>query len=142
MRRSVSALLVSVVTAMALPLPSAGAADARHPRHVPVVAPRPFAWPNQLVHTLAQEASSLRLTLPHLVAKWQRVAVCEVDGNWSMVGPSYSGIGFSNATWRQYGGSRFAPYAGEASRFQQILIGMRVTQGWIPDQDGCAPGGW
>jgi hypothetical protein len=59
-----------------------------------------------------------------------------------MVGPEYSGIGFSNATWFQYGGARFAPKAGDATPVQQILIGMRVTHGWIPDQGGCSPTGW
>ncbi len=77
-----------------------------------------------------------------LVADWEQVALCEVGGNWSMVGPTYSGIGFSNATWYEYGGRRFAPRAGEATRFEQIAVGMRVTGGWIPDQYGCDPGGW
>lgn len=59
-----------------------------------------------------------------------------------MTGPVYSGIGFSNATWSQYGGSRYAEVAGEATRAQQILIGMKVTHGWVPDQAGCSPTGW
>jgi hypothetical protein len=59
-----------------------------------------------------------------------------------MTGPVFSGIGFLNTTWSQYGGRRFAPVAGEATVDQQILIGMRVTHGYIPDQDGCSPVGW
>ena len=66
----------------------------------------------------------------------------QVDGDWDMTGPSFSGIGFSNGTWYQYGGRRFAPLAGEASRDQQILIGMRVVHGEVPDQDGCSASGW
>jgi hypothetical protein len=77
-----------------------------------------------------------------LLLEWQRVAICEVNGDWSMRGPLYSGIGFSNATWLRYGGSRFAPVAGDATRDQQILVGMRVTGGQVPDQERCNPGGW
>ena len=91
---------------------------------------------------LGVEALVRGVPLGFLLAQWQRVAICEVDGNWSMTGPVYSGIGFSNVTWYQYGGARYAPLAGEATRDQQILIGMRVTHGSVPDQDGCSPDGW
>ena len=87
-------------------------------------------------------ASQFHLTLQQLVSRWQRVAVCEVNGNWAMKGPMYSGIGFSNATWVQYGGARFAPTAGDATPLQQIDIGMRITKTWIPDQYGCSAFGW
>ncbi len=101
----------------------------------------------QLLNTDASRALDAEalvhgVSVPHLLAQWQRVAVCEVDGDWSMTGPEYSGIGFSNATWHQFGGTRYAPLAGEATREQQILIGMRVTHGWVPDQAGCSPTGW
>jgi len=59
-----------------------------------------------------------------------------------MTGPAYSGIGFMNATWNAYGGARYAPLAGQATRDQQILIGMKVTSGRVPDQNGCSPTGW
>jgi hypothetical protein len=104
-----------------------------------------------VLHDLVATAASRALdaealvrgeTLHRLLREWQRVAICEVNGNWSMTGPVYSGIGFSNATWWQYGGTRFAPLAGEATRDQQILVGMRVTRGQVPDQGGCHPGGW
>jgi Transglycosylase-like domain len=88
------------------------------------------------------DAARIGLTPNQLRAEWQRVAVCEVGGNWSMTGPIYSGIGFLNSTWYRYGGARFAPLAGRASRDQQILIGMRVTGGWVPDQYGCSHFGW
>jgi resuscitation-promoting factor RpfA len=95
-----------------------------------------------VVHALIVDAMAERGSVAELRAKWQSVAICEVDGNWSMIGPVYSGIGFLNSTWYQYGGRRFAPVAGEATVDQQILIGMRVTHGWIPDQYGCSPVGW
>lgn len=139
MRRVVFALLVLLMTAVTLPSPSADAAVAVKP--VPVVAPpRPRVSP--VVRALVVEAAAIRVSVPVLRARWQHVAVCEVDGDWSMTGPIYSGIGFLNATWSQYGGRRFAPVAGEATVDQQILIGMRVTHGRIPDQDGCSPVGW
>ncbi|MDE3008568.1 MAG: transglycosylase family protein [Acidobacteriota bacterium] len=91
---------------------------------------------------LASVATRARVSVATLRAEWQHVAICEVNGNWAMDGPVYSGIGFLNSTWLEYGGRRFAPSAGRASRDAQILIGMRVTGGWVPDQEGCAPGGW
>jgi hypothetical protein len=135
----VFALLVLLMTAVTLPSPSAGAAVAA--KSTPTVArPRPRVSP--IVRALVVDAAAIRLSVPVLRERWQQVAVCEVDGNWSMTGPVYSGIGFLNTTWYQYGGRRFAPVAGEATVDQQILIGMRVTHGRIPDQDGCSPVGW
>jgi hypothetical protein len=96
----------------------------------------------ETVHALEAVSARWHMTLAQFVARWQRVAICEVNGNWSMVGPYYSGIGFSNATWNHFGGTRFAPYAGLATRMEQILVGMRVTQTYIPDQYGCSPYGW
>ncbi len=106
------------------------------------VAPHPVRTADRLRSVLVREARVRGISLVHLRSEWQRVAVCEVGGNWAMVGPSYSGIGFLNTTWRQFGGLLYAPYAGQATRDQQIFIGMRVTQGWIPDQYGCSPTGW
>lgn len=144
MRRIMFALLVSVLTAV-VPLSSpAGATVVTRPRpptHKIVLGPhRVVATP--LRHALVVVASSVRLNIHELREKWQHVAVCEVSGDWDMIGPSFSGIGFANGTWSQYGGHQFAPRAGEATRDQQILVGMRVTHGQIPDQHGCSPYGW
>jgi hypothetical protein len=141
-RRIMFALLVSVLTAVVpLSSPAGAAVVSRPPAPEPVLGPhRVIATP--LRHALVVVASSVRLNINELREKWQHVAICEVSGNWSMVGPSYSGIGFANGTWSQYGGHQFAPRAGEASRDQQILVGMRVTHGEIPDQNGCSPYGW
>jgi hypothetical protein len=75
---------------------------------------------------------------PTLEAEWQRVAVCEEGGDWSYVGPVYSGIGFLNTTWDSEGGLAYAPNAGEATEDEQITIGMRITGGYVPDQGYCA----
>jgi hypothetical protein len=93
-------------------------------------------------HELVRDARTRGVGIVALRAEWERVAICEVNGNWSMVGPVYSGIGFQNGTWNEYGGTRYAPVAGRAGEDAQIVVGMRVTGGWVPDQYGCDPGGW
>jgi hypothetical protein len=75
-----------------------------------------------------------------LRSEWQRVADCESGGNWSAQGAVYSGIGFANTTWANYGGLAFAPNAGLATEDQQIEIGMKITGDFVPDQEGC--GAW
>lgn len=156
MRRSMFALLVSVTTVVAplAPLVSANGVDeptratlalttaAHRPLHQFGPLRRHVAVPDPIQHALAVTAAAMRVTIDQLRAKWQQVAVCEVNGDWSMTGPTYSGIGFANATWSQYGGTKYAPLAGLATRDQQILIGMRITNGQIPDQNGCSPTGW
>jgi len=152
MRRILLTLAVALFS-VAAPAAPAGASA---PRHTPVrpLAPNPLALALERIQdqrqllefeataALQSAASQFHLSLQQLVAKWQRVAICEVNGNWAMRGPLYSGIGFSNGTWLQYGGARFAPTAGQATPLQQIAIGMRITKTWIPDQYGCSPFGW
>lgn len=137
MRRAFFAFLVALASVLApfWALAKAGAVLVPHDPgpHTLRVAASLKADP--LVH----EAMLIDTTVARLRAMWQRVAICEVGGDWDMVGPSYSGIGFSNATWNAYGGDRFARLAGQASVDQQILVGMKVTGGWVPDQYGCAP---
>lgn len=152
MGRILSAMLLSVVAVVILLTPSTGADVAKEPprpvllvaispvtlRSAPVVSHVRRAAPSVLV-PVARAAH----TTPHILrVEWQRVAVCEVGGNWKMVGPAYSGIGFANSTWLSYGGARFARLAGLATADEQIVIGMRVTKGWVPDQSGCDPRGW
>lgn len=75
-------------------------------------------------------------------AAWQRVAICETSGDWSMQGSSFSGgVGFANSTWLAYGGAEFAPNAGMATMDQQITVAKRIVGNNVPDQNGCA-GGW
>jgi resuscitation-promoting factor RpfB len=70
---------------------------------------------------------------------WDRIAACETGGNWGFIGPSFSGgLGFYNGTWDAYGGRKYAPNAGLATREQQILVAMEIQRkvgvgGW-----GCA----
>jgi peptidoglycan hydrolase-like protein with peptidoglycan-binding domain len=64
---------------------------------------------------------------------WDRVAVCESGGNWAVNSGNtfYGGLQFTKATWLEFGGGRYAPYAHKASRAAQIGIARRVlgTQG-------------
>jgi Transglycosylase-like domain len=149
-RRVLFAAIVALATPLALLTtpalsPPAGAATKITPKPVPIpwVQPRVVnAVALQETHELVRDARTRGVGVVTLRAEWERVAICEVNGNWSMVGPSYSGIGFQNGTWDAYGGTRYAPVAGRASEDAQIVVGMRVTGGWVPDQYGCDPGGW
>jgi hypothetical protein len=152
MRRILLTLAVAFFS-VAAPVGPAGATTVRHKAPpAPVPSPRALALEALQHHRLQLEfdaastltvvASRFHLTLQQLVAKWQRVAICEVNGRWNMEGPYYSGIGFSNASWDRFGGTRFGPLAGDATPVQQVLVGMRITQTWIPDQYGCSRFGW
>lgn len=71
---------------------------------------------------------------PNDPATWDRLAQCEANGDWTTnTGNGYSGgLQFHPATWSNYGGETYAPYAYQASRSQQIEIAQRVwqEQGW------------
>jgi resuscitation-promoting factor RpfA len=62
------------------------------------------------------------------VGVWDRVAACESGGNWAInTGNGYfGGLQFSQATWRGFGGLRYAPTASRASKAVQIAIARRV----------------
>ncbi|OFO15602.1 resuscitation-promoting factor RpfA [Corynebacterium sp. HMSC22B11] len=65
---------------------------------------------------------------------WDRLAQCEAGGNWQInTGNGYhGGLQFSPSTWNAYGGQKYAPYAYQASREQQIAVAEKVLagQGW------------
>ncbi len=67
-------------------------------------------------------------------ADWERLAVCESGGNWSINTGNgyYGGLQFSASTWTGYGGGAYAPTANLATREQQIEIAIKVqaSQGW------------
>ena len=93
---------------LALPAPASSATAAAPPPQPP-----PPALPAGLT--------------PQAVAGWQQVAICETGGNWKVVGPVFSGgLGFRNINWVAYGGSEFAPYAGEASPIDQMIVASRI----------------
>jgi peptidoglycan hydrolase CwlO-like protein len=63
--------------------------------------------------------------VPHSV-DWDAIAQCESGGNWALDGEYDGGLQFHPATWLGYGGGRFARYAWQATREEQIAIAERV----------------
>lgn len=63
--------------------------------------------------------------------KWDSLAQCEAGGNWSInTGNGYSGgIQASPSTWAAFGGTKYAPTAGQATKAQQIEIGEKILAG-------------
>lgn len=159
MRRILLTVLSSVLTLVPLDTPRVPATPAA-PSHTPHLHRTQYVAPSRpathrvvlvayrrtsVARPRAQLVSIARryhVTVSQLRNAWQRVAVCEVGGDWSMVGPTYSGIGFATSTWDAYGGLVYAPYAGQAAPAAQIVVAMRVVRGRVPDQAGCSPTGW
>lgn len=93
--------------------------------------------------------------LPADYAAWAKVAVCESNSRWEILGAVYPDpLGITKANWAYYGRLRFG-YAprpelptSSATRHERIVaieIGdeiLRATHSSIPDQNGCNPGGW
>ncbi|WP_153394661.1 transglycosylase family protein [Ornithinicoccus halotolerans] len=61
---------------------------------------------------------------------WDRVAACESSGNWSINTGNgfYGGLQFYQPTWVGFGGQRYARYAHQASKSQQIAVAQRVLR--------------
>ena len=67
---------------------------------------------------------------PRAAAVWDRLARCESGGDWRVAtGNGYfGGLQFDAPTWREFGGTRFAPRADRATREEQILVATRVRE--------------
>jgi resuscitation-promoting factor RpfA len=65
---------------------------------------------------------------------WEALAGCESGHRWHINTGNgyYGGLQFSDPTWDGYGGERYAAYAHQATRRQQIRIaeGVLAGQGW------------
>lgn len=59
---------------------------------------------------------------------WDALAGKESSGNWNIdTGNGYSGgLQFDPSTWSQYGGTQYAPTAGQATKDQQIAIAQQA----------------
>ena len=68
-------------------------------------------------------------------ANWDAIAQCESGGNWHINSTYDGGLQFHPDTWLAYGGGRYARYAYQASREQQIAIAEKVLA-------GQGPGAW
>ncbi|WP_405011842.1 transglycosylase family protein [Kitasatospora sp. NBC_01539] len=71
------------------------------------------------------------------VSVWDKVAQCESGGNWRINTGNgfYGGLQFTARTWKGFGGARYAAYAHQASKTEQIAVAEKVlaSQG---------PGAW
>ena len=122
MRRFVFAMLVSLALPVALLTQPTLTAPAGAVEKAKPAPPPPRKTPPTVRHAalvadgearaMIADARARRVTVVGLRNEWEHVAICEVGGNWQMVGPVYSGIGFRNDTWSAYGGVEFAPLAG------------------------------
>lgn len=67
-------------------------------------------------------------------ATWNRVAQCESGGRWHINTGNgyYGGLQISSATWKGYGGRKFARQANRATKPEQIKVAERILrgQGW------------
>ncbi|MFJ8648715.1 transglycosylase family protein [Streptomyces sp. NPDC093546] len=65
---------------------------------------------------------------------WEKVAACESTNNWKINTGNgyYGGLQFTQSTWEEYGGTRYAPRADLATRDQQIAIAEKVLKGQGP----------
>jgi hypothetical protein len=69
----------------------------------------------------------------HYNPLWDKMARCETGGNWSASGQTYQGgLGIYAKNWSYYGGKVFAPTAGQASKYAQIIVAERIRKehGW------------
>jgi hypothetical protein len=61
-------------------------------------------------------------------AVWTRLAQCESGGEWGTATGNgyYGGLQFDLPTWRDFGGTAYAPRPHEASREEQVAVASRV----------------
>jgi murein DD-endopeptidase MepM/ murein hydrolase activator NlpD len=58
--------------------------------------------------------------------QWDRLAMCESSGNWSDGGTYSGGLQFDSSTWAAYGGTAYAPTAGQATKEEQIKVAEKL----------------
>ncbi|KUL36053.1 transglycosylase [Streptomyces sp. NRRL F-4489] len=95
-----------------------------------------LALPVALATALLAAAGRAAAAPPPSGTDWDQIAACESNGDWhSNTGNGYhGGLQISPATWRAYGGARYAPRADLATRAEQIAVGERIVQ-----ERGLAP---
>jgi hypothetical protein len=66
------------------------------------------------------------------------VATCEESGQ-NVDGSQYAGyFGITKQSWAAYNTFGFPADAYYATFDQQVVVGMAITGGWIPDANGCS----
>ena len=81
------------------------------------------------------QVASAPVPPPSSEADWDAIAMCESGGRWHLDSYYDGGLQFHPNTWLAYGGGRYARYAWQATREQQIAIAERVLE-------GQGPGAW
>ncbi|MBK6886526.1 MAG: transglycosylase family protein [Tetrasphaera sp.] len=102
------------------------AAKHRRARSASVVARTARA----VMTTAAGVAVVLVPAVAHADSVWDKVAMCESSGNWSINTGNgyYGGLQFSQPTWVGFGGQSFAAYAHQASKNEQIYTAQQVLK--------------
>lgn len=79
--------------------------------------------------TTAVVTAAASAPVPYTSSVWDRLAECESGGDWSTnTGNGYSGgLQWHPDTWDRAGGTRYAPYAWQATREQEIA----VAEAWL-----------
>lgn len=72
---------------------------------------------------------------PAFSANWDAIAQCESGGRWHLDSYYDGGLQFHPDTWIAFGGGKYAAYAWQASRLEQIAIAEKVLE-------GQGPGAW
>ncbi len=58
---------------------------------------------------------------------WSAIARCETGTRWDWHTTSYGGaLGIAHVTWQAFGGTEYAPTAGDATPWQQLLIARKI----------------
>lgn len=108
--------------------------DAPVQRQVSQPAPQPQAAPAPAPRSVRTAPAPQPRTSVNNNTVWDRLAMCESTGNWSINTGNgfYGGLQFTDSTWRAFGGGQYAPYAHLATRAQQIEIAKKTqaAQGW------------
>ena len=118
----------------------AAAAERREAREAAAAAEAAEAAAAEAAEAAAQPPPSVGAPAPTppsggYSANWDAIAQCESGGNWHIDSTYDGGLQFHPDTWLAYGGGRYARYAWQATREQQIAIAEKVlaSQG---------PGAW
>jgi hypothetical protein len=70
---------------------------------------------------------------PVYSANWDAIAQCESSGRWHLDAYYDGGLQFHPDTWIAFGGGKYAAYAWQASRLEQIAIAEKVLAAQGPD---------
>lgn len=97
-------------------------------------------WYQRILAFAAAVEASKRPAVPAVTnSVWDRLAHCESTGNWHINTGSFDGgLQFLPSTWTANGGGRYAPYAWQATREQQIAVAEHL----LAATDGSYRASW